>query len=194
MDALPAWNTLALVATLLQGVATRAISARITIRRAGINGHIALISSVATAAQTGHIFIARFIFAHGSGGAGIVSTVTSLLLAIDAGVTSWTVAAVALRKILALTTIVTGLRGALIDVLFATTTGESGWTEALDVVTHGHTESSMLASTLATNHRFALFPSLGGSCIGSHVTRTLVAALCSGGSLVMMQWAGRARG
>lgn len=113
-------------------------------------------------------------------------------MAVNTRVSSGTIAAIALRQILTLPAIVAWLRGTLIDILFATTTGETSRTEALHIVSHGHTESTMLASTLSTDHGLALLASLGSCAIGSHVAGAFVTALCAWRALVVMKRARRA--
>ena len=52
----------------------------------------------------------------------------------------------------AASTVVAGLRGALVNVDFAVWSGESGRAEALGAVVDGGAKTSMLAATLRTNH------------------------------------------
>lgn len=192
MKSLPAGQALALVASLLQGQTAGTVCTGIAIGRARIDGHVTLIASVATSAEASYILIAWLILAHGTCRTRVIATVGSLFLAVNTRVSSWTIAAIALRQILALSAIVAWLRGTLIDILFATTTGETSRTEALHIVSHGHTESTVLASTLATDHGLALLASLGSCAIGSHIAGAFVAALCAWRALVVMQRARRA--
>lgn len=192
MDAFPSWQTLALVTTLLQGLTAGSVSARIAIGRAWIDGHVTLVSSIAAAAQTCYVLESRLVLAHGSSGAGIVSTVTGLLLAIDAGISWLAIAPVALGQILALAAVVARLGSALVNVLFATPSGESSRAEALNVMAHGYAQSTVMAGSLSANYSFALFTALGAGCVSSHVAGTFVATLRSCRSLVVVQGTRRA--
>lgn len=125
----PARYAIAFETTLLQSQARCSVRTGVAVCRARINCNVAIVASVAAAAQTRIISMARLVLAHGAGWTRILQTVALLLLAVLARVAGGTLATIALRQIGTATAIVARLRCTFVDVDFTTTSRKTGRTE-----------------------------------------------------------------
>ena len=136
-------------------------------------------SSVTGSAETRVIVESRFVLAHCTLRASVVRAVGLFFLTVDTGIAVCALATIALRKIDASRPVVTRLRGAFVDVDFATSSGESGGTETLNFVAHLDTQSTVLTSAFGALDRFAFFVADRAGTVGVHFCWTFHAGGCT---------------
>lgn len=114
-------------------------------------------------------------------------------MAVQTGVTLRALAAVALRQVEAGAAVVARLGGTLVNVDLATASGESSRTEALNVVTHGHTKATVLAGVFGASRQRAFLSAGRSDALGLHVGWAFETAHLASLGLVEVAWAGGAR-
>lgn len=133
-------------------------------------------SGISRSAQTGMIVVSRLVLAHGPLRTGVILAVRLLLLAVVSRVPKGALTSVPLRQVDTCRPVVARLRRALVDVDLASSPGEPCRTVALNSVTSGSAETSMLANVVSAGHGFAGFPSCRTCTIRVHARGTLDAS------------------
>ena len=145
---------------------------------------VAVDTGVPRSAEARVVVKPRLVLAHRPLRARVVRTVRLLLLTVDPGIPVGALTPVTLRQVYARGSVVTRLRGTLVDVDLATPARKSSGAEALDTVTHRHAQASVLAHAVGTLHRLALFSTDRAWTVSVHVRRTLDAG---GGTVLRLE-------
>lgn len=107
------------------------------------NRHVAVLSGVSASAKASEVTHTRFVLAHRSFGARIVSAVRFLFLAVYSAESVLALATVALGQINTRTAVVTGLRCAFVDVDLATFSRKSSGTETLNSMAERYAKAAV---------------------------------------------------